>query len=57
MYRNFGIDVSNEEGQQTSDVMQALGRATFAALSYTASVLSAQDKSNLSGKPIVPEIT
>ena len=41
MFKNFGIDVSNDEGQQTSAVMRALGRVTFAAISYTATVLIA----------------
>jgi hypothetical protein len=43
MFKNFGIDVSNDEGQQTSAVMQALGRVTFAAISYTATVITSSD--------------
>ena len=47
MFRNFGIDVSNDSGQKTSEVMRALGRSTFAALSYAASGASAQDAAAL----------
>lgn len=49
MFSNFGINVMNSEGQHTSELMQALGSASFVALSYAGSVLSAQDASNLSG--------
>ena len=47
MFRNFGIDVSNDTGQKTSEVMQALGRSTFAVLSYAAAGGSAQDAAAL----------
>jgi hypothetical protein len=55
MFKSYGIDVSNEEGQSTSAVMQALGRASFAALSYRAGVLSAQDAANLAGAPALQD--
>lgn len=49
MFKGFGIDVLNDTGQHTSAVMQALGRSTFAALSYAASGASAQDAAALAG--------
>ena len=47
MFRQFGINVSNDTGQSTSEVMRALGRSTFAALSYVATGASAQDAAAL----------
>jgi hypothetical protein len=47
MFANFGINVLNDTGQKTSAVMQALGRATFATISYAAAGGSAQDAAAL----------
>lgn len=35
-FAEFGFNITNEEGQQTSEVLRAAGRAAFAALSYAA---------------------
>jgi len=47
VYSEFGIDVTNDEGQHTSEVLRALGKATYAAISYAATGATAQDAAAL----------
>ncbi len=56
MFSSFGINITNDEGQSTSEVLRALGRVTFGALSYAATGASAQDAAALAETATSPEV-
>lgn len=47
MFSQFGINVLNSEGQHTPALLRALGRVTFAVISYAAMGADAQDAAAL----------